>query len=37
VVGSSSFPAGTITYESCKSYRTWEIIINGNSYKVLLA
>ena len=37
VIGSSSFPAGTITYESCTSYRTWQIIINGNSYKVLLA
>jgi hypothetical protein len=37
VVGSSSIPIGTITTESCSSSRTWEIRINGNSYKVLLA
>ena len=37
VVGSSSIPIGTITTESCESSKTWEIRINGNSYKVLLA
>jgi hypothetical protein len=37
VVGSSTIPVGTITTEVCTSSKTWEIRINGNSYKVLLA
>lgn len=37
VVGSTSIPIGTITTETCTSSRTWEIRINGNTYKVLLA
>ncbi len=37
VVGSSTIPIGTITTETCTSSKTWEISINGNTYKVLLA
>ena len=37
VVGSSGTPLGTITTESCTSSKTWQIRVNGNLYKLLLA
>jgi len=37
VIGSSSVPVGTVTTESLSSTKTWEIIINGVSHKILLA
>jgi len=36
VVGSSAINAGTITTEAVTSDATWEVVINGTAYKVLL-
>ena len=36
VVGSSTTNAGTITTEAITSDATWEVVINGTTYKVLL-
>jgi len=36
VVGSSGTNAGTITTEAVTSDATWEVVINGTTYKVLL-
>lgn len=36
VVGSAGVNAGTVTSESLASSKTWEVIINGNTEKILL-
>lgn len=37
VVGSASYPTGTITTETLPSTQTWSVRINGSAYKILLA
>ena len=37
VVGSSTQAAGTVTTETVSSTRTWTVVINGTTHKILLA
>jgi len=36
VVGSASYPTGTVTTETLSSTKTWSVRINGTAYKILL-